>query len=270
MINRATKLSNYFLTLDKEYFTVIKLGIRTDTRDISGRVLETRKVEKINEKKVKDVLGGFIGKQKQMPPMYSAIKFKGKPLYKIARAGGEVNIKERTINISSIQFISLDDDLLTVMVSCSRGTYIRSLAHDIGLVLGTGGTLQKLNRTRIGNFFLKDSIEAGILAKEKSVGDLLWKQPYIIPIEQALGEAHDVYIEDEFKKLIQNGQPLKGKMINHEKSLLPVDLQEGDFMMIRDMENRLLAIHKFLCEKRRTVEINKENKKNLSKSIVIF
>ncbi len=270
LINKASKLSNYFLTLDKEYIAVIKLGIKTDTRDISGKILETRKVEKLNEKKVKDILEGFEGRQEQVPPMYSAIKFKGKPLYKIARAGGEVKIKKRTINISNIQFISMEGDLLNISVRCSSGTYIRSLAHDIGLVLGTGGTLQKLNRTRIGNFFLKDSIEVQVLVKEKPAGRLPWKQAYIIPTEEALGESHDVYIKDGFIKLIQNGQPLAGKMIDEEKSLLPDSLQEGDFMMIRDMEGRLLAIHKFLCGERKTAEIDRENKKNISKSIVIF
>ncbi len=270
LINKASKLSDYFLTLEKEYTATIKLGIKTDTRDISGKVLETRKVEKINEKKVKEVLGDFTGRQMQIPPVYSALKYKGKPLYKLAREGKEVSIKKRAINISSLELISLEGDELAINVICSSGTYIRSLAHDIGLALDTGGTLKKLNRTRIGNFLLKDSTDIQDLLKEELAARDLLGKTYIIFAEKVLAGSRDIYIYDEYIRLVRNGHPLIWKMIDKSGSALQNSPEKGDYLVIRDKDGGLLAIHQLIYEGSKFAETGCEDKKYLSKSIVIF
>ena len=136
----------------KEYISEIILGIETDTLDPTGKIVKTADIPNIDKQSILDVLADFTGDIMQEPPMYSALKYNGIPLYKLARKGITVDRKKRMVNISDIELLGFADDRIYIKVKCGRGTYIRSLARDIALSLNTVGHLKILKRTRIGDF----------------------------------------------------------------------------------------------------------------------
>ena len=160
LIGKGTKLSGYLIDHDKTYEVELKFGEKTDTADGEGKILETREVPASVWKQVSGVLASFQGRQKQMPPMYSAIKVKGKKLYEYARSGKEVAIPEREIEIFAfhLEKQNTEKQEITFMVHCSKGTYIRSLCEDIAEKLGTVGYMKNLRRKTVGKFTLEDAI----------------------------------------------------------------------------------------------------------------
>ena len=160
LIGKGSKLSGYLIDHDKTYEVELKFGEKTDTADGEGKILETREVPASVWKQVSGVLASFQGRQKQMPPMYSAIKVKGKKLYEYARSGKEVAIPEREIEIFAIHLEKQNTEKqeITFMVHCSKGTYIRSLCEDIAEKLGTVGYMKNLRRKTVGKFTLEDAI----------------------------------------------------------------------------------------------------------------
>lgn len=164
----ATKFSQYQLEADKRYRAVLQLGVTTTTGDLDGDVLETRSVL-VNMAQVSAAISGFIGAIMQTPPMYSALKFQGKPLYEYARAGVNVERAARAVQVRSIEVLALAGSALTVEVACSAGTYIRTLAEDIGTVLGCGAHLTQLTRLASGGFLLADAVSLDQLANDDGV-----------------------------------------------------------------------------------------------------
>lgn len=160
LLNQGTKLSKYLIEHDKEYEVTLKLGIKTDTLDGEGNIIEEKNVEWDNLQGVEDVLNSFIGKQEQIPPMYSAIKVNGKKLYEYARKGQAVEIKPRIIEIYEIHLQKVEKEIneIKFKVSCSKGTYIRTLCEDIAIKLGTIGYMKELNRTKVGRFNIENSL----------------------------------------------------------------------------------------------------------------
>ncbi len=162
LVGKGTLVSKYLINHDKTYIAKLKLGIRTDTADITGNVIEKREVQidLLDNDKIKSVLKSFIGKQKQTPPMYSAIKINGKKLYEYARNGQQVEVASKEIIIYDIELISINrqNNEIEFRVDCSKGTYIRTLCEDIASLLGTIGTMSALNRERVGEFTLKNAI----------------------------------------------------------------------------------------------------------------
>jgi tRNA pseudouridine55 synthase len=156
----ATKFSSELLDADKAYRATIKLGITTDTADAEGGVLETRPVL-VGETEVRALLPRFLGEQQQVPPMYSALKRDGTPLYELARQGIEVERAPRTVTIHTLEFLAWQDDSFVVDVVCSKGTYVRTLAADIGTVLGCGAHLSALRRTRVGGLDIAQTVTLG-------------------------------------------------------------------------------------------------------------
>ena len=173
LIGKGTKLSQYLINHDKEYEVELKLGIKTDTADAEGKIVDEREVPDniIEKENVLNVLNSFIGKQKQVPPMYSAIKVNGKKLYEYARKNVEVEIQARDIEIYEIKLNTINKTEKTVAftVKCSKGTYIRSLCEDIAEKLGTVGCMKELNRTKVGIFSIQDSITVEELEKYLSL-----------------------------------------------------------------------------------------------------
>ena len=169
LLNQGTKLSKYLIEHDKEYEVTLKLGIKTDTLDGEGNILEEQEVDWNNLKDVENVLNSFIGKQEQIPPMYSAIKVNGKKLYEYARKGQTVEIAPRNIEIYEInlQEINKKTNEIKFKVSCSKGTYIRSICYDIAVKLGTIGYMKELNRTKVGRFSIENSITIEELENNK-------------------------------------------------------------------------------------------------------
>lgn len=203
LLGNATKISKYLINHDKEYEAVIKLGAKTTTADVEGEIIEEKEVnkEKLKKENIEEVLKSFIGKQQQIPPIYSAIKVNGKKLYEYARQGKEVEIKARNIEIYDLKLLKIDskNDELTINVKCSKGTYIRSLCEDIAVKLETLGYMEELNRIQVGEFNIKDSVtieefKANIENKDYS---------NIIGIEEIFKEIPEITIKQrEYEKYL--------------------------------------------------------------------
>jgi tRNA pseudouridine55 synthase len=158
LIGKATRISQYLISLDKEYEGTVTLGAVTDSQDADGQVMETRPVPPLSEAEVLAVMKTFLGDQYQMPPMFSAIKIDGVPLYKKARQGEEVEREQRFIRVSSIELTSFALPQFSFRLRCSKGTYVRTIAHDLGQKIGCGGHLSALRRTATDRFRVEDSL----------------------------------------------------------------------------------------------------------------
>ena len=173
LVGKGTKSSDEIMGHDKEYVASLRLGIRTDTQDIWGKVISTNDSGSIGAEKLDEALAHFTGEIQQLPPMYSAVKVKGKKLYEIARRGGEVEREPRTVRVSSIERLGRDGEDWILRINCSSGTYIRTLCNDIGEYLGCGGCMTALRRTKIGNARVEDAHKIG------EITDFT----YIVPLE---------------------------------------------------------------------------------------
>lgn len=160
LVGKGTQISKYLINHDKTYEAVLKLGEKTDTADIEGKIIETKKVQPsdLEKENVEKVLKALIGKQEQTPPIYSAIKVKGKKLYEYARSGENVEIEPRTIEIYDLELIKIKNKEITYKVHCSKGTYIRTLCEQIAEKLETVGYMKELKRTQVGEFKIEDSV----------------------------------------------------------------------------------------------------------------
>lgn len=204
-VGRATKLSDIIMDGRKSYRAVLRLGITTTTEDASGEVLETRPVE-FDEEKIRRAALSFIGKQEQIPPMYSAIKVNGKKLYELAREGKEIERKARMIEIYDIRIrCFLPPDAVEMDVDCSKGTYIRTLCADIGKALGCGGHMAELLRTAAGAFTIENSVRLSQLKEWAEQGQA---ENHLLSMEQALREFRKIRIAERFTKLLVNGARL--------------------------------------------------------------
>ncbi len=157
LLGKATKLSQQFSAMDKDYAGAMTLGITTDTQDLEGRLLGGAGFDSVEEKEVLRIFAGFIGAQAQTPPLFSAVKMKGKKLYEWTRRGVAVEAAPREITISAFHLVNFFPPEVHFSLSCSKGTYVRSLCDDVGKRLGCGATLSALSRTRVGQFHLKDA-----------------------------------------------------------------------------------------------------------------
>ena len=269
MVNKATKLFNYFLDFKKEYIAEIKLGVVTDTWDTDGKVLEKNKVENINAGKIYQILGKLIGKNAQMPPVYSAVKFKGRPSYSFARRGQSIELKPRMVDIYNLELISMDKDLLTLKVSCGSGTYIRSLVHEMGEKLGCGAAMKGLRRTAIGDFKLKNSVSVENLIKEKTgKDDDFLSSPYLISIERLLERNPNFYVKNKYKKHILNGHPVNGGMVKLSRIRDKNPFGKGILVKIKDSSENLVAIHKSLSKN--IISDIRHGRPNLTKNVLIL
>ena len=175
-LGKATKLCDLLTDKNKTYEAVLLLGKTTDTQDITGEVLEEKSTEALTEEKVREAIEGFIGDYEQIPPMYSALKVNGKKLYELAREGKVIERKARPVKILDIQILEIDLPKVRMEVSCSKGTYIRTLCHDIGEKLGCGGCMESLIRTRVSTFRIEDAKtldEIETLKQEGKLAELL-------------------------------------------------------------------------------------------------
>lgn len=202
LIGHATKLSNYLMEHDKEYIATIKLGERTETGDIEGKIIKTQPVKNYSEEKINNALKSFVGKQIQTPPMYSAIKVNGKKLYEYARSGETVEIPTREIEIFHIELIRIELPEVIFKVSCSKGTYIRTLCEDIAKKLGTVGYMKELKRTKVDKFCIEKSYTIEEIEKNK-------ENVKIISIEEILQENDKIDLDDNELTLFLNGGRIK-------------------------------------------------------------
>jgi len=209
-LGEATKFSHRLLDAHKSYIATIQLGITTSTGDQEGEVISEKEVV-LNEAQLKDTLKKFIGDTTQIPPMYSALKFEGKPLYEYAREGIEIERKSRQIKIFDIKLINIEKSIITIEVLCSKGTYIRTLAEDIGQTMGCGAYLKALERTQTGNFQLSEALSIEALEAMPMAS----REKALMPIDVLLEELSSIKLNMAELDAIKKGQVLilKVKMI---------------------------------------------------------
>lgn len=222
LIGRAAKASDYVMAHDKEYLCEMKLGLTTDTEDITGEVLTTCG-DIPSEEDVVAACKSFLGKISQVPPMYSAVKIGGRKLVDIAREGGEVERAPREVEIYSLDVKKVSDDTYSILVACSKGTYIRTLCSDIGKKLGCGAVMSSLVRTRTGKFTLADCVTIEEL-ENMTFEDRL-KLPK--PVESLFMDLAEITVPDFYAKLLRGGTELFQKK-------LKVDIAEGQLIRIRN------------------------------------
>lgn len=213
LLGPAVRLSEYVSASDKRYQAIIRLGASTDTYDAEGEVM-TRSPVEITEEQFQEALPQFMGEIEQVPPPYSAVKVKGRKAYDMARNGEEVELKPRMIHVYSLELLEWATPEAVIDIYCSSGTYVRSLAHDLGKVLGCGAHLTGLRRTKSGRFTLRDAVPLRKLREAFDSGT--WYQ-YLIPAAEALSDWPAIELDQEQIEAIRHGhrisgQPGSGKM----------------------------------------------------------
>lgn len=233
-VGKATKLADYIGADIKEYKAELTLGITTTTEDIWGDVIEEKSPDVSDEEVLKAIMS-FKGEYRQKPPMYSAVKVKGKKLYELAREGVEIERKTRLVNIYEIRNIkALGNNRYEFYVLCSKGTYIRTLCKDIGDKLGCGGCMSALTRTRSGNFYIEDSIKIEDFKKavlEKRTNEI------IIPVEKILENFKAVHISSKAEKFVVNGNKISLSYVEEK------DIAEGEKVAAVDSKKRIVGIY---------------------------
>ena len=202
LVGAATKISKYLVEHEKTYIAIIKLGKKTDTGDAEGKIIqEDTNIKEISKEEIENVIESFLGKQNQIPPMYSAIKVEGKKLYEYAREGKKVELQPREIEILDINLISYKNNEIEFSVRCSKGTYIRSLCEDIAEKLGTIGYMKELQRTKVNEFDIKESILLDNL-------DNVNIEEKIISIEKVFEDKPKIELNNRKLELFLNGVQL--------------------------------------------------------------
>ncbi len=233
-LGKGTKLCDLLTDRDKIYETVLLLGQSTDTQDTTGAVMERSEVS-VLEEQVKEAIMSFVGEYAQVPPMYSALKVNGQKLCDLARAGKEVERKPRQVRIHQIEILDMDLPRVRMSVSCSKGTYIRTLCHDIGEKLGCHGCMERLLRTRSGMFCLERSVTLSEVEKLRDEGRL---DEIIQSVDEVFKGLASVTLKEESQKLGYNGNPFKKSDVEQESEAL------GE-VRVYDQEGRFIGIYRY-------------------------
>ena len=240
-LGNATKLCDMLTDRQKEYIATLQLGISTDTQDGSGKVLARREVS-ASPSEVRDVILSFVGDSMQVPPMYSALKVNGKKLYELAREGKEVERAARPITIYELEILEEAHPEYIIKVKCSKGTYIRTLCHDIGEKLGCGGVMVKLIRSKAGGFEIETARTLDQLQYLSDQGTL---SEAVIPVEKMF-EAYPAFsVKESAFKAIQNGNQLKRNDFVEETA----DMIDGQKMRVYSHQNIFYGVYQ--CDRKR-------------------
>ena len=222
-LGKATKLCDMLTDKDKTYEAVLLLGQVTDTQDISGQILEEHSTEALTEEMVREAILSFVGEYDQIPPMYSALKVNGKKLYELAREGKEVERKPRRVTIYQSVIKEINLPRVRMEVKCSKGTYIRTLCHDIGMKLNCGGCMESLLRTQVERFTIEDSLKLSDVEthfKEQTLDEI------INPIDKMFGNLKAVTLTAEAARAVCNGNGFRKKDI---KAVIPDSTEHVEF-----------------------------------------
>lgn len=203
-LGRGTRLCDMLTDKDKTYRAIMKLGVVTDTQDSSGTILEEKDISGLEESIVKKAVLSYVGGYDQIPPMYSALKVNGKKLYELAREGIEIERKARRVEIYDIVIEEIQLPYVTMVVTCSKGTYIRTLCHDIGTSLNVGACMDKLERTRVSIFNIEESLRLEEIESIKNEGRL---EDIVIRVDEMFSKYPSIMVKEEFSKLLYNGNP---------------------------------------------------------------
>lgn len=213
-LGKATRLVDMITDKEKTYEAVMRLGVVTDTQDMSGTVLSQTTELSVTEEELCTVVSSFVGDYMQVPPMYSALKVNGKKLYELAREGKTVERKPRPVHFYEIEILDISFPLVRFRVTCSKGTYIRTLCHDIGEKLGCGAAMESLLRTKVGRFTLDDAITLAQTEEAVQEGTIESK---ILGIEEILAEYPRVCCTKEGDRLLANGNPLVQALVHAQE-----------------------------------------------------
>lgn len=236
---KATKVCELLTDKDKSYRAVCRLGVETDTQDMTGTVLKEYDTAGIDEHQIRECISKFVGEIQQIPPMYSALKVNGRKLYELAREGKVIERKPRKIVISQIDLIEtdLENKTFTMDVTCSKGTYIRTLCHDIGKELGIGAAMENLVRTRVSVFDIEDALtlsDIEFLSKEEP--DIFKEKVYTV---DSLFDYKRLNVAGDGIRYLQNGNTLKAKDFKQDVS----DISDEEKVLVYDENDDFRAIY---------------------------
>ncbi|MGH7166283.1 MAG: tRNA pseudouridine(55) synthase TruB [Nitrospiraceae bacterium] len=239
LVGRATRIAEYLLDWDKEYLAVLRLGETTDTQDATGKVLARCVAVDLEPEAIRSVIAGFQGRLRQVPPMYSAVKVGGEPLYKAARAGRHIEREPRDITIHRIEVLAISGRDVTLSIVCSKGTYIRTLCADIGEALGVGGHLLALERRRVGPLTLDRALSIEEVHARLSEGRLAED---LMSLDEAL-QALPVLVVDEATSIrVLHGVPVPSEAVHWSAVPEKGSLRVGQPVRLKDPGGRLLAL----------------------------
>lgn len=235
----ATKLCDMMTDKSKEYEALMRLGVTTDTQDMSGKILTEHEVS-VSVSEVESVVMGFVGGYEQIPPMYSALKVNGKKLYELAREGREVERQPRHVDISYIRILEIDLPEVRFAVGCSKGTYIRTLCADIGEKLGCGAAMAALKRTRVGSFRIEDSIR---LSKVEELMRLGTYGDYVTAPDSIFLEYEGAAVKPEAEKALLNGNKLDPQQLVFESR---TSFADGELLRVYNGKREFRAVYTFV------------------------
>lgn len=241
-LGRATKLCDLLTDRDKTYEAVLLLGKTTDTQDISGAILKEQPTDHLNEAEVTKVIESFKGTYDQIPPMYSALKVNGKKLYELAREGKTVERKSRKVTIYQIHIKEIQLPRVRMEVTCSKGTYIRTLCHDIGNLLGTGGCMEELTRTKVGRFELKDSLKLEELSDLAQNGRL---EDALIPLDQMFSELQSVVPAEKYISKAYNGNDFFKNQLSEDEKFC-----SGEKVRVYDAQGHFIGVYRYMEDRK--------------------
>ena len=241
-LGSGTKLCDMLTDREKEYRTRMLLGKETDTQDISGKTVKQQEV-KIGNQEAEAAILSFFGEYDQIPPMYSAIKVGGKKLYQLAREGKEIERRPRRVQILDLEIEKMELPWITMRIVCSKGTYIRTLCHDIGQKLGCGGVMVSLQGTRAGIFSIRDALLLAEIEELHREGKLTGK---ILPVDAVFSGYTSVTVRREAQKLIDNGNAFYQDMVLERKKYIP-----EENVRVYNEDGRFYGIYQFRLEEER-------------------
>ena len=242
-LGRATKVCDMLTDRDKTYEAVLLLGKTTDTQDISGTVLSECSTEDLDPERAAECILGFVGEYDQVPPMYSALKVNGRKLSELAREGKTVERKSRRVVIRSIRILEMELPRVRMEVTCSKGTYIRTLCQDIGEQLGVGGCMESLLRTRVGRFRVEESIRLDAVAEAADEGRL---KELVIPLDTMFEDCRKIVIDGRWASMAYNGNFFQKKHLTERGDFLP-----GERCRVYDTKGRFIAVYRHDADRHR-------------------
>lgn len=241
-LGRATKVCELLTDHDKTYEALLLLGKTTDTQDISGEVLEEKDPAHLTEEEVRSCIESFIGAYDQVPPMYSALKVNGKKLYELAREGKTVERKSRRVQIHGIRIVEMNLPHVRMEVDCSKGTYIRTLCHDIGEKLQVGGCMEELERTKVGRFLKEDAVTLDEVRQKMEQGE---GAELFTPLDQIFAELPAVTVTDAKAWMSYNGNDLQERFLLEKE-----EWTDGQEVRVYDSRKNFIGLYQYRAPKK--------------------
>ncbi|TKB65503.1 MAG: tRNA pseudouridine(55) synthase TruB [Nitrospira sp.] len=254
LIGRGTRIAEYLVEWDKEYRAVLRLGETTDTQDATGTVLARHTTDSVTPEAIHEVVGRFHGPIEQVPPMYSAVKIAGVPLYKSARAGKTIARDARTIVIHTLEVEAIQEQDVTLRIVCSKGTYVRTLCADIGNVLGVGGHMLALERKRVGHLTIDQALTVEEVIACHALGQL---GEELISMDRALGHLEIAVVDEQTADRVRHGAPVPASKILRWEGATDAENRLHRPVRIHDADGCLVAIGKYFDNSGNALKVEK-------------